>query len=243
MCGRSQRGYHPGMTYVLHYAPDNASLIIRLALEHGDIPYRTCLVDRAARAQDSAGFRALNPNGLIPVLETPDGPLFETGAILLWLADRHGGLGPAPKDPGRGAFLKWLFYLSNTPHALLRQIFYADRYIGRDHADTLYRGLTPHVAQSFATLDAQAADRHSLLGVTEANVLQFYLCALLRWSALYPRDMDRGWFDLSRYPALDALCHRIEALPCVAALCQAEGMSPAPFSAPTPATPPEGSAT
>ncbi len=115
------------MTYVLHYAPDNASLIVRLALEHRRIPYRTKLVDRAARGQDAPGYRALNPHGLIPVLETRQGPLFETGAILLWLADTHGGLGPAPHAPDRGDFLKWLFYVSNTLHPALSMMFYPEK--------------------------------------------------------------------------------------------------------------------
>ena len=39
--------------YVLHYAPDNASLAVRLALEELGVPYRTALVDRAARAQEA----------------------------------------------------------------------------------------------------------------------------------------------------------------------------------------------
>ena len=107
------------MTYVLHFAPDNASLIVRLALDHAGLPYQTRLVDRAARAQETAAYRALNPNGLIPTLETPHGVLFETGAILLWLADTHGGLGPAPDDPGRGNWLKWLFFVANTVHPAL----------------------------------------------------------------------------------------------------------------------------
>ena len=83
------------MNYVLHYAPDNASLIIRAALEVRGLPYATQLVDRGTQEQSTPAYRALNPNGLIPVLETPQGPVFETGAILLWLADTHGGLGPA----------------------------------------------------------------------------------------------------------------------------------------------------
>ena len=81
--------------YRLHYAPDNASLIIRLALEELGQAYETTLVNRQAQVQRSAAYRALNPNGLIPVLETPDGPMFETAAILLWLADRHGALAPS----------------------------------------------------------------------------------------------------------------------------------------------------
>ena len=59
------------MNYRLHYAPDNASLIIRLALEEIGVPYETVLVDRRSRAQDTTAYRALNPAGLIPVLETP----------------------------------------------------------------------------------------------------------------------------------------------------------------------------
>ncbi|WP_201722365.1 glutathione S-transferase N-terminal domain-containing protein, partial [Sulfitobacter sp. HI0040] len=85
----------------------NASLIVRLTLEQGQIPYETRLVDRRAKAQRGAAYRALNPKGLIPTLETPEGPIFETGAILLWLADRHGELFPAPASPARGKALKW----------------------------------------------------------------------------------------------------------------------------------------
>ena len=81
----------------LHYAPDNASLCIRLALLELDLPFEAVLVNRSIRAQKSAPYLALNPNGLIPVLETPDGPLFETGAILLWLSDTYGGLMPGPQ--------------------------------------------------------------------------------------------------------------------------------------------------
>ena len=61
----------------LHYAPDNASLCVRLALDAVGAPFQTVLVDRAARGQKSQRYLALNPNGLIPVLETPDGALFE----------------------------------------------------------------------------------------------------------------------------------------------------------------------
>jgi len=56
----------------LHYAPDNASLIVRLVLEDLGVPYETVLVNRAAGGQREAPYLALNPNGLIPVLETPD---------------------------------------------------------------------------------------------------------------------------------------------------------------------------
>ena len=107
----------------LHYAPDNASLIVRLALEELGLPYVTHLVDRQARAQQAPRYLRLNPNGTIPVLETPHGAMFETAAILLWLSDTTGKLAPKPQDPLRGPFLKWLFWCSNTLHTDLRSYF------------------------------------------------------------------------------------------------------------------------
>lgn len=231
------------MTYVLHYAPDNASLIIRLALEHRGLDYRTILVDRATAAQTKAAYRALNPNGLIPVLETPNGPLFETGAILLWLADTHGGLGPAPTVPERGNFLKWLFFVANTIHPALRMIFYPEKFIAADHVTALRGGLQRHLHTSFSTLNQTAAAKPAWFCASTPTVLDFYTAAVLRWPALYPSNTDRTWFDLSNYPALAQLCAHLETLPCACALQIAEGLGDTPFTAPHPPTPPEGSAT
>ena len=136
----SRRARRSPPMYVLHYAPDNASLAVRLALEELGLPYRTALVDRARQAQEGAAYRAVTPTGLIPALETPDGVIFETGAILLWLADRHGGLAPAPDAPERGDFLKWFFLTANTLHPDLRALFYPHRYAGADKAG--HRALT-----------------------------------------------------------------------------------------------------
>jgi len=224
--------------YRLHYAPDNASLVIRLALEARDLPYETALVDRAARAQDGPAYRALNPNGLIPVLETPDGPIFETAAILLWLADRHGGLGPAPDAPGRAAFLKWLFFISNTLHTELRILFYPGQYAATGHEAALFAGIAARLPRHLHALDRAVSAPDWPGGATE-----FYLACLLRWMALYPQDGDRSWFSLSDYPALAALCARLETLDATRAAQRAEGLGPTPFTAPRHATPPEGSAT
>ena len=86
------------------------------------------------------------------MLEDGDLVLFETGAILLHLADRAGRLGPEGPDAGepqaRAAFLKWLFYLSNTIHAELRAAFYAPRYVtGEATAPALRAGLSARFLQ------------------------------------------------------------------------------------------------
>jgi glutathione S-transferase len=227
--------------YRLHYAPDNASLIVRLALEELGVTYETVLVDRARQEQKSAGFRALNPMGLIPALETPHGPLFETGAILLWLADQHGTLAPAPDSPARGAFLSWLFAVSNGFHADLRQLFYPALYADTDEAahraKTRLR-LTAHLER----FDRLAADGPGWFAGNAPTVLDLYCGALLRWLALYPKG-DTDWFALADWPALAALARSLESRPSMQAAQAAEGLGPAPISAPRYATPPEGRAT
>jgi glutathione S-transferase len=225
--------------YVLHYAPDNASLIVRLVLEAALLPYRPALVDRRVRAQDSADFRALNPAGLIPVLETADGPISETGAILLWLADRH-GLCPAPDSPARAHLLRWLFFLSNTAHADLRQLFYPDEYVpeiaGEGHHDLLVGRVRRH----FALLEHAAHEAPALW--QPDGILLPYAAALARWAVLYPRG-QAPWFALSRLPLLAERLAALEATPAAHAVARAEGLGPHPFTHPAYPHPPEGSAT
>ena len=145
--------------YTLHYAPDNASLILRLVLDGAGIPYRTALVDRTKRQQDSAAYRALNPTGLVPTLETPLCPISETGAILLWLVDTH-QLGPGPADPERP--VQFIFAGKAHPRddsgkELIRQIIAFSR--------------QPAVRNRFVFLEDVGAS--TIVPVTEAQVGSF----------------------------------------------------------------------
>lgn len=230
--------------YRLHYAPDNASLIIRLALDHLAIPYETVLIDRTKNAQSAPDYLALNPNGLIPTLETPNGPLFETGAILLWIGDRHPGLGPGPNDPARGDYLKWLFFVSNTLHAELRMLFYPEKYVGDDLAaqSALHATLRQSIVRHLTKLETLAAQPTPFFAAASPSALDFYVVTCLRWLALYPRA-HAGWFDVAALPNLFALAQRIENRPQTARAIIAEGLGQTPFSHPSLAIPPEGSAT
>jgi len=226
------------MRYRLHYAPDNASLVIRLAMDEIGARYETVLVDRAARAQKSSAYLGLNPAGLIPALETPEGVLFETGAILLWLADRHGQGAPAPAAPDRGDFLKWLFHLSNTLHPTLRMSFYPEQYL--DHsAGALCAAAQARFAGQLDILEGRAAP---WFGAGCPSVLDPYLACLMRWRALYPARAGTGDYDPRRWPRLFALLTRMENRPATHAAIAAEGLGPRPFTAPDYPDPPEGSA-
>lgn len=232
--------------YVLHYAPDNASLIIRLVLEELRVPYATKLVDRQSRAQRSAAYKTLNPVGRIPALETEHGPMFETAPIALWLADTHRDrvqLSPSPKDPKRPQFLSLLFFLSNTLHAELRGLFYPCTIVGTDPSAqaALQRRTHQNLAQHYGLLNAECA-KDSVFGAGTPNICDLYLAATLRWPAIYPIHTDKSWFTLAAWPALERLAYAMEDRASTAALIRAEGLGATPFTAPQPPNPPEGNA-
>lgn len=222
--------------YILHYAPDNASMIIRLVLEGAGLPYRTMLLDRRIRQQDSAAYRALNPTGLIPTLETPEGPIPETGAILLWLGEKH-GLVPTSGQKDRSTLLRWLFYISNTPHADLRQLFYPEQYVPAEAQSEHHAILSGRMRRHYGILDA-AAKAHPAVFST-SGILAPYLCAMMRWSVLYPLEQDQ-WFRISDFPTLHDMAKAMEVTPQALAVAEAEGLGPTPFSAPVLPNPPEG---
>jgi glutathione S-transferase len=221
----------------LHYAPDNASLCVRIALLEMDLPFVSILVDRKQRTHKSAPFLAMNPNGLIPVLETPDGPMFETAAILLWLADNEQVLIPPLHSPARAHAVQWLFWLSNTLHTSLRMLFYPDQYAAEDPEKLRIATRKRLISQLDLLENADTApwrdnDTPSIHGC--------YLAPMLRWCALYGGATD--WFDLSRWPKLHAFSKRIETRPAMITASMAEGLGSTQISAPSPCVPPEGSA-
>ncbi len=219
--------------YVLHYSPDTASLIVRLVLIELDVPHECRLIDRAAGALDSPAYRAMQPLGLIPAMETPDGPMFETAAILLYLSDRHPGLAPAPDHPDRAAFLSWFVFLNNAIHTTLMQLFYPERVAGADNVGAVVEHSAEKMGLYLTLLNDMVAttaphwmspDRPSLLG--------YYLGVLIRWLAAYGPDHP-FYFPTSDYPALHAVLATLEARPAALAAAKAEGLGLTIFTHPT----------
>lgn len=191
--------------------------MVRLALEEFGLAFQAIRVDRAKGAQLAPDYLALNPQGLIPVLEDGGMGIFETGAILWHLAMRQDMLGP--EGPGlkeeepRAAVLKWVFFLSNTLHAELRIGFYTDAYIDGAHVEPLRHGLRRRLGQHLDLLEGQLVG--GWLGQGRGpTVADIYLAVLLRWAQLYPAEAPPlGQMD--RWPGLMALCRRLESRPAI----------------------------
>lgn len=101
--------------FYFHPTPNPAK--IALFLEETGLPYETIPVDTSRGEQHAPAFRAINPNGKVPAIVDTEGPggkavrVFDSTAILLYLAEKTGQLLGAPED--RSELLSWLLFVAS----------------------------------------------------------------------------------------------------------------------------------
>ena len=120
--------------YILYGGTFTRALMVEMVLAEGGIDYELRNVDIVNDEHRSAAFLAINPAGWVPALMTPEGEtLYETPAINLYLAERHGlsQLAPRTDEPARGPFLSGLFYLTDELEPALKRYFYPHRFVPR----------------------------------------------------------------------------------------------------------------
>ena len=124
----------------LYSLPTPNGVKISIMLEEIGLPYEPHLVDIGRNESWTPEFLALNPNGKIPVILDPHGPggrpfaLFESGAILLYLAEKTGQLLPA--DPARRyETIQWVFFQMAAVGPMFGQVGYFHKFAGREIED------------------------------------------------------------------------------------------------------------
>jgi glutathione S-transferase len=221
------------MSYILHTWPDSSALIVRLVLEELRVPYTAITIDRASGALDSPEYRAMQPLGKIPVLETPDGAIFETAAILLYLSEKHGALAPAHGAPDRAAFLKWFIFVTNEMHPTVMQVFYPDRVAGPEAAPAVTLTATARLRQDLTLLDQMVArERPSWLTPEAPSILGYFVATLVRWISTLEPGHPARW-PASDFPALCAVFAALERRPAALAAAKADDLGRTIFTHPT----------
>jgi glutathione S-transferase len=215
--------------YVLHAVPDWASLIVHLVLEEMAVPYTMALKDVDAGDLDTPEFRAISPFGKIPALETPQAPMFETAAILLWLAAQHGGMAPAPTDPGRGAFLQWFVFTNNTVHTAMMNLLHPYRPGGEDAIPLIMPVAHAALRDHYAALDAMVARDKPVWLSDQPGILTYYLAVLMRWTSAFAYDPAFN-IPVADYPALQAVLSAMEQRPAALRVFANEGLGETPFT-------------
>src|SRR6187397_3419523 len=124
----------------LYSLPTPNGVKVSIMLEEIGLPYEVHLVDFGKDDQKTPEFLSLNPNGKIPAILDPDGPggaplgLFESGAILLYLADKTGRL--VPGDAARRyETIQWVFFQMAFIGPMFGQVGYFYKFAGREIAD------------------------------------------------------------------------------------------------------------
>lgn len=227
------------MTLRLHWSPDSANLVVRVALELFGLPFEGVRVNRGKGEHKTADYLGKNPQGLIPVLEDGSLILFETGAILWHIAETVGELGPdgppMTDAVARATALKWVFYLSNTVHADLRLAFYPDRYV--EDVAALRAGVARRMRTHCDLLEAQLDPGAAI------TIVEIYLGICLRWARVFPRG-NPVLDSLDPWPGLRELGERLEGDPAVRRAFAAEFIpGDRPITAPRPPDLPEAEVT
>ncbi|MEQ9812369.1 MAG: glutathione S-transferase family protein [Azospirillaceae bacterium] len=127
-----------GQRYMLYYDRATSAFVTHVMLEELGVAYDLQHVDTGSDAHETAAFRRINPNMLLPTLGLPDGRTFgECGATLLMLGDLHPESGMVPRigEPDRPFFLQWLFALATTGHTTIRRYSYPSEYTTRTEAE------------------------------------------------------------------------------------------------------------
>ncbi len=99
------------MKFYFNAAPN--PMKVALFLEEAGLAYEPIPVDTRAGGQHEAGFRTINPNGKVPALVDGDVVVFDSNAILLYLAEKTGQFLPEDSPVQRGALLSWLMFVAS----------------------------------------------------------------------------------------------------------------------------------
>ena len=143
---------------------------VSIMLEECGLPYEAHRVDFAKDEQKSPAFLSLNPNGKIPAIIDPDGPggqplgLFESGAILLYLAEKTGRfLGEGAADRWRAT--QWLMFQMGGVGPMFGQVGFYVKFAGKDWAEPKSRArYVDEASRLLGVMDAALAGRTWFLG-------------------------------------------------------------------------------
>jgi GST-like protein len=152
---------HPELLQ-LYSAPTPNGVKVSIMLEETGLPYEPHYINIGENQSHTPEFLSLNPNGKIPAIVDPDGPggkpfgLFESGAILIYLADKSARFLPA--DPARRyETIQWVMFQMGAIGPMFGQVGFFHKFAGRDYEDKRPR-------------DRYVAESKRLLGVLEGRL-------------------------------------------------------------------------
>lgn len=146
-----------------YYHPSPNPAKVALFLEETGLPYELVPVDTRKGEQHAADFTALNPNAKVPVLVDGDATVFDSNAILLYLAEKTGRFLPPETPAGRADMLSWLMFVATGIGPYSGQCVHFRHYAPEPKEYALNR-YDFEAWRHWKILDAHLADRAYMLG-------------------------------------------------------------------------------
>jgi glutathione S-transferase len=175
--------------YILYGGDFTRATLVQWVLEEGKIEYEFRKIDIVKGEHRSAGFLAINPAGLVPVLITPDGEaLSEVAALMLYLADRHQltELAPPSTDPDWGLFLSTVFYIAAEIQSEMKRFHFPLRFSLRREDNAGIQDLAKALVLSrLSVMNTRLAKKGPYVLGPRFSLADFYLCF---WVAYLDRE-------------------------------------------------------
>ena len=156
----------------LYSLPTPNGVKVSIMLEETGLAYEPHLVQFGLNDQTSPEFMSLNPNNKIPAIIDPDGPdgkplpLFESGAILIYLADKSGQFMPADLA-GRYETIQWLMFQMGGIGPMFGQLGFFNKFAGKDYEDKRPRDRYVEEAKRLlGVLEQRLSGRNWIMGDT-----------------------------------------------------------------------------
>jgi len=190
----------------LYYSPGACSLAPHIVLEESGLPYELMPVDTRKGEQFKSAFLAINPNGKTPAIVDGDVTVFDSNAILLYLAEKTGKFLPAATPALRGELLSWLMFVATGIGPYSGQAVHFKHHAPEKLAYAVNRYLY-EAERHYGILDARLAKRRYMVGDSYTIVDM----AVWGWSRAVPFILgDEAW---SKLPNLKRLFDEISARP------------------------------
>ncbi len=179
---------------------------VALFLEEAGLTYEPIAIDTRKGDQFAPDFLAVNPNGKVPAIVDGDAVVFDSNAILLYLADKTGKFLPPAGDEARGELLSWLMFVATGLGPFSGQAVHF-KHFAPEKVDYAHKRYQFEAGRHFGVLNSRLAERRYLLGETYTIVDM----AAWSWMRMVPFILgDDAW---SRFPHLKRLHDEITARP------------------------------
>jgi len=189
-----------------YYAPAPNPAKVALFLEEAGLPYELVPVDTRKGEQHAPAFTALNPNAKTPVLADGDTVIFDSNAILLYLAEKTGQFLPEDTPKARGDMLSWLMFVATGIGPYSGQSVHF-RHVAPKTQDYALNRYDFEAWRHWRIIDQRLADRPWMLGDTYTLVDM----AVWGWARAVPYIVGTDpWAEL---PQLKRLLDTINARP------------------------------